>query len=158
SFYKKMEAIELQVLKNKTLLAAVYYLEDDEVGNEERETIQNQLRRSISQKNIAVYNSKNVIAKGEMGVDNFITKDFLNQVRNQREAHLVLDNNFYFGLYYEDNEGDFVVITREDKSEFNQQLLALLQILIVVFIVGVILIFIFSQFLGRLAYAPIIKI
>src|SRR5690606_24917846 len=85
-------------------------------------------------------------------------KDFLNQVRNQREAHLVLDNNFYFGLYYEDNEGDFVVITREDKSEFNQQLLALLQILIVVFIVGVILIFIVSQFLGRLAYAPIIKI
>lgn len=158
SFYKKMEAIELQVLKNKTLLAAVYYLEDDEVGNEERETIQNQLRRSISRKNIAVYNSKNVIAKGEMGVDNFITKDFLNQVRNQREAHLVLDNNFYFGLYYEDNEGDFVVITREDKSEFNQQLLALLQILIVVFIVGVILIFIVSQFLGRLAYAPIIKI
>ena len=153
-----METIELQVLKNKTLLAAVYYLEEDEVGNEERETIQIQLRRSISRKNIAVYNSKNSIAKGEMGVDDFITNDFLTLVRNQGEAHLVSENNFYFGLYYEDNEGDFVVITREDKTEFNQQLFALLQILIVVFIVGVILIFIFSQFLGRLAYAPIIKI
>lgn len=158
SFYKKMETIELQILKNKTLLAAVYYLEDDEVGNEERETIQNQLRRSISRKNIAVFNSENAIAKGEMGIDEFITPDFLRQVRNQREAHLVSDNNFYFGLYYEDNEGDFVVITREDKSEFSQQLLALLQILIVVFVIGVLLIFIFSQFLGRIAYAPIIKI
>lgn len=159
SFYKKMEQNELLSLKNKTLLAAIYYLEADEVGHVERETIKDQLRKSISRKNIAVFNEENILAKGEMVLENnIISEDFLNKTRLHLENNLITDDYFYNSLFYKDNEGDFVVITREIKTDFNQQLFTLLQILIIVFVVGVLLIYLFSRFLGKFAFQPLTNI
>jgi len=158
SFYKKMEQNELLSLKSKTLLAAFYYLEADEVGHVERETIKNQLRKTISRKNIAIFNLNNQFARGEMDDIDDVSTGFLNKVKQEQEGNLITDHYFYHALFYKDNEGDFVVVTRESKTDFNQQLVTLLQILIVVFLVGIILIYLFSNFLGKLAFQPLTNI
>ena len=158
SFYKKMEHNELLSLKNKTLLAAIYYLEADETGVVERETVIDQLRKSISRSNIAVFNDQNILVRGEMNASTDISTSFLNKVRTQHESNYITKDFFYNGLFYKDNEGDFVVITRESKSEFNQQLLTLLQILTIVFLVGIVMVYIFSNLLGKFAFQPLINI
>lgn len=158
SFYKKMEHNELLSLKNKTLLAAIYYLEADETGVVERETVIDQLRKSISRSNIAVFNDQNILVRGEMNASNDISTSFLNKVRSQHESNYITKDFFYNGLFYKDNEGDFVVITRESKSDFNQQLLTLLQILTIVFLVGIVMIYIFSNLLGKFAFQPLTNI
>lgn len=158
SFYKKMEHNELLSLKNKTLLAAIYYLEADETGVVERETVIDQLRKSISRSNIAVFNDQNILVRGEMNSSTDISTSFLNKVRSQHESNYITKDFFYNGLFYKDNEGDFVVITRESKSEFNQQLLTLLQILTIVFLVGIVLVYIFSNLLGKFAFQPLTNI
>lgn len=158
SFYKKMEHNELLSLKNKTLLAAIYYLEADETGVVERETVIDQLRKSISRSNIAVFNDKNILVRGEMNASTDISTNFLNKVRSQHESNYITKDFFYNGLFYKDNEGDFVVITRESKSEFNQQLLTLLQILTIVFLVGIVMVYIFSNLLGKFAFQPLTNI
>lgn len=158
SFYKKMEHNELLSLKNKTLLAAIYYLEADETGVVERETIIDQLRKSISRSNIAVFNDQNILVRGEMNASTDISTNFLNKVRSQHESNYITKDFFYNGLFYKDNEGDFVVITRESKSEFNQQLLTLLQILAIVFLVGIVMVYIFSNLLGKFAFQPLTNI
>ena len=137
SFYKRMEQSELISLKDKTLLAAIYYLEADESGVVERQTVIDQLRKSILRSNIAVFNDKNDLVRGEMGPQTDISKNYLDRVRSRDESSFVTKDYFYNGLFYKDNEGDFVVITRESKQEFNRQLLTLLQILIIVFLVGI---------------------
>lgn len=158
SFYKWMEHNEIQILENKTLLAALYYLEEDEFSMSEHESIKEQLRKSISRKDIAVYNEQNLIARGEMPEDKHITQDFLNGIRENGKAYTISDKYFYNGLFYRDNEGNFVVVARELKDDFDNQRTTLLQILIIVFFIGVILIYLFSQFLGRFAYEPILNI
>lgn len=158
SFYKKMEHNELLSLKNKTLLAAIYYLEADETGVVERETVIDQLRKSISRSNIAVFNDQNILVRGEMNALTDISTNFLNKVRTQHESNYITKDFFYNGLFYKDNEGDFVVITRESKSEFNQQLLTLLQILTIVFLVGIVMVYIFSNLLGKFAFQPLTNI
>lgn len=158
SFYKKMEHNELLSLKNKTLLAAIYYLEADETGVVERETVIDQLRKSISRSNIAVFNDQNILVRGEMNASTDISTNFLNKVRSQHESNYITKDFFYNGLFYKDNEGDFVVITRESKSEFNQQLLTLLQILTIVFLVGIVMVYIFSNLLGKFAFQPLTNI
>lgn len=158
SFYKKMEHNELLSLKNKTLLAAIYYLEADETGVVERETVIDQLRKSISRSNIAVFNDQNILVRGEMNASTDISTSFLNKVRSQHESNYITKDFFYNGLFYKDNEGDFVVITRESKSEFNQQLLTLLQILTIVFLVGIVMVYIFSNLLGKFAFQPLTNI
>ncbi|RRJ92848.1 sensor histidine kinase [Paenimyroides tangerinum] len=153
-----MEHNELLSLKNKTLLAAIYYLEADETGVVERETVIDQLRKSISRSNIAVFNDQNILVRGEMNAATDISTSFLNKVRSQHESNYITKDFFYNGLFYKDNEGDFVVITRESKSEFNQQLLTLLQILTIVFLVGIVMVYIFSNLLGKFAFQPLTNI
>src|SRR5690554_3254217 len=158
SFYQWMHHNKITVLQDKTLLAAIYYLEADEVSLREQQTTTTRLRQSISRTNIGVFNELNRQTKGEMLTDELITPIFLQKVRQQKQHHFTSDTYFYNGLFYEDNEGDFVVVTREIKTDFNKQLLILRTILSVVFIIGVALIFVLSQFLGKIAYKPIINI
>lgn len=157
SFYTKMESQEFRNLESKTLLSALFYLEKDEVSFIEHESIKNQLQKNISKRNILVVDSLNRRYDGLMEDDAPVSSDFFNLVRNQDVAQLKTDDFFYNGLYYHDNEGDFVIVTRASTAEFQDQMKLLLHILLAVSLIGLILILIFSQFLGNIAYDPILK-
>lgn len=158
SFYNQMEKKELQSLENKTLLAAVYYLEQDELPALEHENIKNQLLKTISRKNIVVYDESNKKFSGDMYFDKNISSTFIESVRQKRNDFITTELYFYNGIYYNDNQGNFVVIAREPKNEFNDQMQSLLHILILVSVCGLIFIYFFSQYLGYIAYQPIVKI
>lgn len=143
---------------NKTaLVAAVYYLEQDEQSHTEHENVTNELRRLISRHNIAVYNSSNEVAYGKMTGDPHLSATVLERIRNDYSYFLERDNNFYFGIYYKDNQGDFVVVIRESNYDFLQHLHGLLYILISVFAVSLLCIVVFANYMGKWAYQPILK-
>jgi len=158
SFSNEMERKELQSLESKTLLAAIYYLEQDELPVLEHNNIKTQLQKSISRNDIMVVDKNNQIFGGKMAVDENISKKFIDNIRLTKSDFFVTKTYFYRGLYYEDNQGNFVVITRESKQEFNERAQSLLHILISVFLIGLLIIYVFSNYLGYLAYEPIIKI
>lgn len=158
SFHKLMGNTEIKSLENKTILAALYYLEEDEISIYEHETIKDKLKKSISRKDIAIINSKNIQVKGNMQKDRVISHAFLTEIRKNKQFSLVTENYFYNGIYYSDNEGDFVVIARESKTEFNQQLNTLLVILFIVSTFGIFIIYFISNLLSKYAYEPIVNI
>jgi two-component system sensor histidine kinase ArlS len=158
SFYKKVESQEFQSLESKTLLAAIYYLEKDEIPSSEHESIKSKLLKTISRSNIIVYDSLGNRFDGEMRNDVNIHRSFVDYVARNGTGRFESDKYFYSGLYYNDNQGDFVIVTRESKEDFNTQMTSLLNILTIVSISGVLLIFIFAQILGNIAYNPIFKI
>lgn len=156
SFYKVMEKTEIKDLQSKTLLAAIYYLEKDELPSAEHDLIKKQLQRTISKRNIAIINTDGKQVNGEMSFN--ATDKFLLDVQNNYSSSFNTPSFFYNGIYYRDNEGDFYVITRISKAEFNAQMKALLTILIVVSLIALIFILAFSQLLGYIAYQPIVSI
>ena len=93
-----------------------------------------------------------------MYFDKNISSPFIENVRQKRNDFITTEHYFYNGIYYNDNQGDFVVVAREPKNEFNSQMQSLLHILILVSVGGLIFIYFFSQYLGYIAYQPIIKI
>ena len=155
SFYSTMEKKEIKALDSKSLLAAIFYLEQDEQSLSEHENIKSQLLKTISRKNIAIYNTNNDKVNGKMQQDANITNSFLQTVRKDKEANFHTDAYFYQGIFYADNQGDFVVVVRESKADFNDQMNSLLQILSIVSVVGLLIIYVFSQYLGYIAYQPI---
>lgn len=142
-------------MESKTLLAAVYYLEQDELPTVEHESIQEQLRKTISRKDIAIFTNENVLVNGEMLDHQAISSTFLDQIRSDQTSHISSGDYFYHGLFYKDNQGDFVIITRVPTSEYQAQLSTLLKILCFVCLVGIGIIFILSRLLGKVAYKPI---
>src|SRR5690606_23308304 len=158
SFYNQMEKKELQSLENKTLLAAVYYLEQDELPALEHENIKSQLLKTISRRHIVVYDESDRKFSGDMYFDKNISSTFIESVRQKRNDFITTEQYFYHGTYYNDNQPDIVVIDREAKNEFNEQMQSLLHILFFVSVAGLILIYFFSHYLGYIAYQPISKI
>ena len=158
SFYTEMEKKEIKSLQNKTLLASIYYLEKDELPVLEHNNIKSQLEKTISRKNILIVDHNNKKYNGNMSSNNDISTNFIESIRANKSDFFTSKDFFYNGIFYHDNEGDFVVITRESKQEFNEQMESLLQILISVSLVGLIFIYLFSNFLGVIAYEPITKI
>ena len=158
SYYTQMERKERQSLESKSLLAAIYYLEQDELSFLEHATIKNQLHRTISRQNIAIFDSTDRLFNGDMPNTSQISPTFLADVRRSENGFFKTESFFYNGIFYRDNEGDFVVVTREPKEVFNAQMFSLFQILIGVFLFGIAFIFLFSQYLSYIAYQPIIKI
>ncbi|WP_260509561.1 sensor histidine kinase [Empedobacter falsenii] len=158
SFYTEMEKKEIKSLQNKTLLASIYYLEKDELPLLEHNNIKNQLEKTISRKNILIVDHNNKKYNGNMSSNKDISTNFIENIRANKSDFFTSKDFFYNGIFYRDNEGDFVVITRESKQEFNEQMQSLLQILISVSLVGLIFIYLFSNFLGVIAYEPITKI
>src|SRR5690606_37437928 len=94
---------------------------------------------------------------GMMEEDHGLKSNFVEQVRIHNSTKLKTNEYFYQGLFYEDNQGDFVILIREPTLIFQQQMDMLFHILIAVSIIGLILILIFSQYLGHIAYDPIMK-
>ena len=157
-YYVQMEKSEQQSLESKSLLSAIYYLERDELSSLEHENIQKQLQKTISRRNIAVFDSINGKIAGDMVSISDIPQKFIENVRSEKNSFFTTEHFFYNGIYYEDNEGDFVIVTRESKDDFNNQMQSLLHILIISFFVGLLIIYFFSLFLGYIAYQPIIKV
>ncbi|MBL1407315.1 sensor histidine kinase [Sphingobacterium faecale] len=158
SFYAVMERKERESLESKSLLAAIYYLEQDELSFIEHESIKNQLLKTISRKNIILLDKDNNRFNGDMSPISVIDSAFIDKVRKERIAHFDTNDFFYNGRFYEDNQGDFVVVTRETKDGFNEQMHSLFQILLIVSLLGILSIFLVSQYLGTIAYEPIVRI
>lgn len=155
TFYSIMKEREIKSLESKSLLAAVFYLEQDELTSSEHDNIKSQLFKTISRKNIIVYNVNNDRVHGEMVYDNHISPAFLSQVKLDKQASFKTDLFFYNGIFYHDNQGDFIVVARESLEDFKEQMNSLLYILIIVSVIGVVIIFIFSRYLGYIAYYPL---
>lgn len=158
SYYAQMERKERQSLESKSLLAAIYYLEQDELSFLEHAHVKSQLHRTISRQNIVVFDSTDHVFNGDMPSTGQISPDFLAEVRRAENGFFKSNSFFYNGIFYRDNQGDFVVVTREPKDAFNAQMLSLFHILIAVFLSGIAFIFLFSRYLSHIAYQPIMKI
>lgn len=155
AFYNSSERVFFNELKKTSLLSAFYYLEKDELTQFEHSAIRNEFRATIESSMVAVYNSNNQVEYGKLFDDTHITKDYLNRVRKQQKIQFQTDSHFYYGIYYPDNQGNFVVFVKASNAEFLSQTHRLLLIMVIVLLAGLTIIFILSRNLSNLAYRPI---
>lgn len=158
SYERQMIGKEQKSLSSKALLVAIYYLEQDELSLAEHSEVKKKVEREISMSDVVLIDSLNQSVSGDMRSVTALSASFVDRVRKDGSAFLNSASSFYYGVYYEDNQGDFVVISRESKEEFNEQMKTLLNVLLVVFFGGAIFIYLFSSYLGRFAYRPIVDV
>lgn len=155
-FSLSTERVIYDELRKTSELAALFYLEEDEVSSKEFEEIRKAYYAVLQEDlEIVLYNKYNQLAFGEVGGDDAITEDVLNRIRNNGIEKFKHDNRYYLGLFYEDNQGSFVVITSERNVFFQEQLNLLIGVLLIVFLLGIVLIFLFSRIISNLAYKPV---
>lgn len=158
AFYRQASAITFKELKNTSLLSAIYYLEKDELSQYEHSAIKEQFQVTIQSSMVAVYNSANQVEFGQLYNDPNITTAHLERARQESSVSFKVDDFFYYGIYYPDNQGNFVVFAKQTNTEFRSLITSLLFIIAAVLIIGLLLIFILSKYLSNLAYKPLKQI
>ena len=158
SFYNSSEKVVFKELQKTCLLSAIYYLEKDELPNYEHSAIKEQFEENIQNDIVRVYDEYNRIAFGNKETDRNINAKNLEFIRKNKKLSFKSNNHFYYGIFYNDNQGDFVVSVKTTSEVFNSQTNRLLVIMIIVLFAGLFLIFLLSRLLSNIAYKPITKV
>lgn len=158
AFYNSSEKVVFKELQKTCLLSAIYYLEKDELPHYEHSAIKEQFEENIQNDIVRVYDLNNVIVYGEKEADRNISPENLGFIRRNKKLSFKSNNHFYYGIFYNDNQGDFVVFVKTKSEVFKSQTNRLLVIMIVVLFAGLLLIFLLSRLLSNIAYRPITKV
>lgn len=141
-------------LKDRLQVTAKLYLEADELSKDSLEEVRSRYLVKLSDEVIRIYDFKNSAA--------FISDDqqywsnkVINRVRYDGSIKYFEDKNQVVGIYYRDNQGDFVILgsARDTGSEI--RLLQLQKIMLIVFIVSNLFLFLIGRWLSRRILSPI---
>lgn len=155
AFYRSSEERIYDNLQRISLLSAIYYLEKDELPIKEHKQIRESYTENTKDVAVGIYDEKNKVAYGENLSLKSITPKILQQARKNKKVMFESNDHFYFGIFYKDNQGDFVVFVQANDAEFKTQNHELMIIMIVVLLVGLFVIYFLSLFLSKIAYKPI---
>ena len=158
SFYNSSEKVVFKELQKTCLLSGIYYLEKDELPHYEHSAIKEQFEENIQNDVVRVYDEYNRIAFGNKQPDKNINAKNLEFIRKNKKLSFKSNNHFYYGIFYNDNQGDFVVFVKTTNEVFKAQTNRLLVIMIVVLFAGLLLILLLSRLLSNIAYRPITEV
>lgn len=151
-YYKNTEKAIYDNLEKTAHISALFYLEEDELSAKEFAHIRKQFEDIVSHSSYLVYDSLNNIAYGKESIQ--IPVEILNRIRQSDHLSFSTEEYLCYGIFYIDNQGDFVVIAKENKGILKGHTNSLLWILIPLFFIGVIAIIILSRWVANMAYRP----
>ncbi|PKF75478.1 sensor histidine kinase [Chryseobacterium sp. PMSZPI] len=155
AYYDSTKISYFEKLRNTALISAIYYLEKDELPKDRHAQIKKEYNHLIQNNRVAVYNQNNEVTFGQNLNDENIKPFHLKAARNNKGTEFMSDNQFYYGIFYPDNQGDFVVFVKSPNDSFRSQILRLSIIMFSVLIIGLLAIYFLSRYLSKIVYKPI---
>lgn len=152
SFYKR--SIENSVYRNLQKTAQIigyYFFEEDEISAKEFQKIKKQYEK-INNPYFEIYDDLNQLKYGNI---QDVPESVINEIRYQKKLSFTTDNFLCYGMYYNDNEGNFVIIAKENKHDVYQYINPLIGILVSAFILGLLATILLNRWIANIAYRPI---
>lgn len=139
-------------LRKTASIIALFHLEEDELNAKEFEKVRIQFDEIVSGTPYLMINEHDSIFWGSK--DKNIPATIIDKIREKGKFDFSTEKDYCHGIFYEDNQGDFVIIAKEPKQVLNEQLISLLWILISALFVGLITVILLSRWLASIAYKP----
>lgn len=144
TFLKVMEAEFYDRLTDRTMVTAKLYLEADEISSDALDKVREKYLESLNSEVIRIYNDRN--SASFIGDDEqFWTNNIINKVRKAGKLRFKEGDRQVVGIFYKDNQGDFVILASAIDKGTAIRISKLLKVMIGVFVV----IFIGLLFCGR---------
>ena len=155
-YYRNMEQQIRSNLEKTALIIGTYYLEEDELSTNEFAHVKKQFNELVSTFYYQLYNEQNEIAYGVKTP--IIPASILDKIRIANQLHFSSGEFLCYGMFYLDNQGDFVIVSKEKKEIFEWQIRLLYWILTASFFVGMASIILLSRWVSSIAYRPFNKV
>lgn len=147
NFYKQ--------LRDRAYIAATVFLEKDEENAVSIDLFQRKYLITLPNETVRFYNSKNQPVFIDSTDIYTYNESQINQVRRYKEAQFKKGERQILGIYYEDNQGNFVIIVSAVDEVSIHSLAHLEKVLLIGLLLSITLIFFLGRFFTTIMLKPI---
>ncbi|WP_082577863.1 HAMP domain-containing sensor histidine kinase [Flavobacterium sp. Root186] len=159
-FKSHMKDLYFDNLEDHAMTSALFYFEKDEINaiNSERyRQIEIQYNR-INNESIRVYNVKTKKLFIQDNIDINLSDQYLNTIKKNKIEHFTINNRQFVGLFYKDNQGDFIIVVSGIDRAGNHQLEILGLMFILFYLAGIPLNYLLGTFLAKQTFRPFAEV
>ena len=155
-FRSHMKDLYYDNLEDHAVTTALFYFEKDEIkeiNSERYRQIELQYNR-INNESIRVYDAKTkkLFIKDNIDID--LSDQYLNAIAKNKILTFTINNRQFVGLFYKDNQGDFIIVVSGIDYAGNRQLEALGLMFILFYLIGIPLNYFLGTFLSKQTFRP----
>ncbi|WP_406827257.1 ATP-binding protein [Pedobacter sp. KACC 23697] len=156
TFMKFLEADFFERLTDRTMVTAKLYLEADEISRDALNTVRHKYLQKLNSEVIRVYDKKNrATFIGDTA--QYWTPATIDQVRRKGRLKYTDGQRQVVGIYYKDNQGDFVILASANDQGSHNRLDKLLKIMIFIFILISLVVLLLSRWIAQKMLKPLQK-
>lgn len=153
-FLKFLEADFYARLTDRTTVSANLYLEADEISRDALDKVRSKYLDKLSDEVIRIYNANNK-ATFIGDTTQYWTPQIINKVRKAGKIQFKDGDNQVVGIFYKDNQGDFVILVSANDQSSHKRLSKLFKIMLVTFLVITTLLLISGRFIAEKILQPL---
>lgn len=144
-------------LRDRAKVAAQLYLEADEISIDSLNHVQERMLERLPGEVIRVYNDQNraTFIKDE---SQYWSSNVINRVRKNRDLAFMESNRQTVGIYYPDNQGNFVILATGVDQQGHLRLLEIIRVMAVIFVLVNSVLFFIGRWFAQEALLPIKKL
>lgn len=156
TFMKFLQADFFERLTDRTMVTAKLYLEADEISRDALNTVRHKYLQKLNGEVTRIYDSKNrATFIGDSA--QYWTKSTIELVRKRKHLKYTDGDRQVVGIYYKDNQGDFVILASAEDQGSHNRLTKLWKIMIFVFILISAFVLLLSRWIAEKMLKPLNK-
>jgi len=149
-----MESEFFERLTDRTMVTAKLYLKADEISNQALAKVRAQYLEKLNGEVIRIYNERNNATF--IGDDQqFWTNETIDMVRQQKKVRFKDGERQVVGIFYKDNQGDFVILASAIDYGTAIRVQQLLKVMVIVFVVIFIGLLLSGRWIAKSILAPL---
>ncbi|HXL58307.1 MAG TPA: HAMP domain-containing sensor histidine kinase [Chitinophagaceae bacterium] len=142
-------------LKDRAIVTATVFLEADEESSAIIKSFQKKYLSTLPNEIIRIYTEQNkpafINSSDTISFDN----SFINAVRKKKEYREEKGDRQTLGIYYQDNQGNFVIIASAVDETGIRNLYQLQKVLLIGFLLSIVVVFFAGRYFTKLMFKPI---
>ncbi|MFW0718600.1 ATP-binding protein [Pedobacter sp. N23S346] len=156
TFMKFLQADFFERLTDRTMVTAKLYLEADEISRDALSDVRHKYLQKLNGEVIRIYDDKNrATFIGDSA--QYWTKATINTVRKKKHLQYKDGERQVVGIYYKDNQGDFVILASATDQGTHNRLEKLLKIMLFTFVFISIIVLLLSRWVAEKMLKPLKK-
>lgn len=155
-FRSHMKDLYFDNLEDHAMTTALFYFEKDEIkeiNSERYRQIEIQYNR-INNESIRVYDARTKKLYLNDNIDISLSNQYLNAITKNKIVPFTINDRQFVGLFYKDNQGDFIIVVSGIDRAGNRQLEILGFMFILFYLAGIPLNYLLGTFLAKQTFRP----
>lgn len=154
TFIKFLESDFYDRLNDRAYITARLYLEADEISSDSLNKVRNQYLETLHNEVVRIYNTRNDAAF--IGDDQrYWTSDVINEVRKRKKLKFKEGQRQVVGIFYKDNQGDFVILASAIDQSTLKRTEKLRKIMVVFFFIILAILLLSSRWVAKRILRPL---